>query len=167
MHTAYLLIGSNLGEREIYLDQAKAYLNQKRGKIVQQSAVYETAPWGIKEQPFFLNQAIALETLLTPEDLMITLLEIEEKMGRIRTVKFGPRTIDLDILLYNQIIMDSQLLKLPHPSLPERRFALTALAEIAPNFVHPILKKTIKALLLECTDISNVQKKPSKLYNQG
>ncbi len=159
MHTAYLLIGSNIGEREIYLEQAKVYLNQKCGRIVQQSALYETAPWGIQEQPSFLNQAIVLETLLTPENLMITLLEIEEKMGRIRTVKFGPRTIDLDILLYNQLIMDNQLLKLPHPSLPERRFALTALAEIAPSLVHPILKKTIKALLLECTDNSNVQKK--------
>ena len=159
MYTAYLLTGSNLGERELYLEQASIYLTQRCGRIVQQSALYETAPWGIQEQPSFLNQAIAIKTLLTPEELMNSLLHIEELMGRIRTVKYGPRTIDLDILLYDQIIMNSQLLKLPHPSLPERRFALTALAEIAPDLVHPILKKTVKTLLSACTDNSNVQKK--------
>lgn len=159
MNTAYLLIGSNLGDRKLYLEQATLYLAQKCGRIVQQSALYETAPWGIQEQPNYLNQAIALETALHPEELMIALLQIEELMGRIRTVKYGPRTIDLDILFYDQVIMNSQLLKLPHPALQDRRFALTALAEIAPNLVHPILKKSILTLLLKCTDDSNVQKK--------
>lgn len=159
MNTAYLLTGSNLGDRELYLEQASLYLAQKCGRIVQQSALYETAPWGIQEQPNYLNQAIALETLLHPEELMNSLLQIEELMGRIRTVKYGPRTIDLDILFYNRVIMNSQLLKLPHPALQDRRFALTALAEIAPNLIHPILNKSVKNLLLACTDDSNVQKK--------
>ncbi len=159
MNTAYLLTGSNLGDRELYLEQATIYLAQKCGRIVQQSALYETAPWGIQEQPNYLNQAIVLETSLNPEELMHSLLQIEELMGRIRTIKYGPRTIDLDILFFNQVISDTELLKLPHPALQDRRFALTALAEIAPNIIHPILKKSVKTLLLVCTDVSNVQKK--------
>lgn len=159
MNTAYLLSGSNIGDRKLYLDQASSHIAQKCGKIVQQSALYETAPWGILEQPNYLNQAIIVETALRPEKLMHTLLKIEELMGRIRTIKYGARTIDLDILFYNQEICDSELLKLPHPALQNRRFALTALVEIAPNLIHPTLNKTIKNLLLECTDNSDVQKK--------
>lgn len=159
MNTAYLLTGSNLGDRELYLKQANLYLSKKCGRIVQQSALYETAPWGIQEQPNYLNQAINLETTLNPEELMSSLLQIEALMGRVRTVKYGPRTIDLDILFYNQVIINSQLLQLPHPALQDRRFALTALAEIAPNLIHPILNKSVKKLLSTCTDDSNVQKK--------
>ena len=159
MNTAYLLTGSNLGDRELYLEQATLYLSQNCGRIVQQSAIYETAPWGILEQPNYLNQAIALETTLNPEELMRSLLQIEAILGRIRTVKYGPRTIDLDILFFNQVIMNSQLLKLPHPAIQDRRFALVALAEIAPNLIHPILNKSVNNLLLACTDESNVQKK--------
>ncbi len=159
MNTAYLLTGSNLGDRELYLEQATLYLSQKCGRIVQQSALYETAPWGILEQPNYLNQAIVLETSLSPEELMSSLLQIEEILGRIRTIKYGPRTIDLDILFYNQVIMNSQSLKLPHPAIQDRRFALVALAEIAPNLIHPILNKSVNNLLLACTDESNVQKK--------
>lgn len=159
MNSAYLLIGSNLGDREYYLNQANLNISNKCGRIVQQSSLYETAPWGIIEQPNYFNQALNLETTLNPEELMRSLLGIEVLMGRVRTVKYGPRIIDLDILFYDQVIMNSQLLKLPHPAIQDRRFALTALAEIAPNLIHPILNKSVKKLLLACTDESNVQKK--------
>lgn len=159
MNTAYLLIGSNLGNKAAYLMQASVLLEIYCGKIIRKSAYYETAPWGFLEQPAFLNQAIAIETTLLPEQLMKTLLEIETKMGRIRSIELGPRNIDLDILLIDSYIIDSPTLTVPHPALPDRRFALIPMAEIAPILVHPILKKTIQELLEECKDDSDVQKK--------
>ena len=159
MHIAYLLIGSNLGERHNFIAQASGFIQQRCGKIVGQSALYETAPWGLITQPAFLNQAIAVETGLEPQQLMQVLLSIENDMGRTRTVQYGPRTIDLDILLINQLVLDTPLLKLPHPALPERRFALIPLAEIAPSLMHPIFNKTIIELLTLCQDQSDVQKK--------
>lgn len=159
MDTAYLLTGSNMGERLEYLQKAISLLEQRCGKIVQQSAIYETEPWGLLEQPAFLNQVIAIKTVLLPEELMNHLLKIEELIGRVRTVKLGPRIIDLDILMYNQLIINSPTLQIPHPALPLRRFALTPLNEIAPELIHPVLQKTISTLLFDCTDTSNVQKK--------
>ncbi len=159
MDTAYLLTGSNMGERFEYLQKANALIEQRCGKIVQQSAIYETAPWGFLDQPAFLNQVIAIKTTLSPESLMTSLLEIEAYIGRIRSVKLGPRTIDLDILMYDQLILDSPSLQIPHTALPNRRFALTPLSEIAPDLLHPVLQKTISTLLSECSDDSNVQKK--------
>jgi 2-amino-4-hydroxy-6-hydroxymethyldihydropteridine diphosphokinase len=159
MDTAYLLTGSNMGERLEYLQKANSLIEQRCGKIVQQSSIYETEPWGLLDQPAFVNQVIAISTKLSPEDLMAELLKIEAIIGRIRTVKMGPRIIDLDILAYNQLILDSPSLQIPHPALPFRRFALTPLNEIAPELMHPLLQKTISTLLLDCTDTSNVQKK--------
>lgn len=159
MCIAYLLIGSNLGERAKFIAQANEFIQQRCGKIMGQSALYETAPWGLLAQPAFLNQAISVETTLEPEQLMQVLLAIENDMGRTRTIQYGPRTIDLDILLINQHVLDTPLLKLPHPALPERRFALIPLAEIAPGLVHPIFNKTVLELLTLCQDQSDVQKK--------
>lgn len=159
MHTAYLLTGSNLGNKIANLIQANSFIEHFCGKIVCQSAYYETAPWGYLDQPGFLNQAIALETSLMPTQLMATLLKIEALMGRIRTIKMGPRTIDLDILFIESYIMNTQTLTLPHPAVQQRRFALLPMAEIAPSLVHPILKKTIQELLSDCKDDSDVQKK--------
>lgn len=159
MGTAYLLTGSNLGDRASSLQKANALIVQSCGKIISYSSLYETAPWGLLEQPAFLNQAIAVETSLEPEELMQALLEIEAAMGRIRDARYGPRIIDLDILLYDQVIMERPILHLPHPALPQRRFALTPLAEIAPALIHPVLQKNIQELLAECTDDSDVQKK--------
>jgi len=159
MGTAYLLTGSNLGDRASSLQKANALIVQSCGKIISYSSLYETAPWGLLEQPAFLNQAIAVETSLEPEELMQALLEIEAAMGRIRDARYGPRIIDLDILLYDQVIMEQPILRLPHPALPQRRFALTPLAEIAPALIHPVLQKNIQELLAECTDDSDVQKK--------
>ncbi|MCW3088393.1 MAG: 2-amino-4-hydroxy-6-hydroxymethyldihydropteridine pyrophosphokinae [Sediminibacterium sp.] len=159
MNTAYLLIGGNLGNREAYLQQAMALIGSSCGNIVLSSAIYETAAWGITDQPAFYNQAMAVETRLTAAELMNELLHIEEKMGRIRTVKMGPRVIDLDILLFDDAVISSPLLTLPHPALPGRRFALLPLCEIAPTLVHPVLGKTIRQLLDDCRDELDVQKK--------
>ncbi len=161
MNTAYLLTGSNLGESVQLLAQANAYINQKCGKIVQQSFLYETAPWGMLEQPPFINQALELSTTLTPEALMQTLLGIEAAMGRQRTVKYGPRIIDLDVLFYNDEVLATPFLQLPHPAIPQRRFVLVPMVEIAPQFMHPILQESMQTLLTKCSDTSNVQKKMS------
>lgn len=159
MSTAYLLIGGNLGNRTAYLQQATQLIREFCGNIVHSSAIYETAAWGLTDQPSFYNQALAVETTLAPDTLMQQLLEIEEQMGRQRTVKMGPRIIDLDILLIDGLVISSRLLTLPHPALPLRRFALLPLAEIAPAVIHPVLQKSISQLLEECTDELDVQKK--------
>ena len=159
MNTAYLLIGGNLGNRSAYLQKAVELIQQTCGNIVHSSAIYETAAWGFIDQPSFYNQALALETTLSPTALMHQLLEIEEQMGRIRADKMGPRVIDLDILLIDGLIISSDLLTLPHPSLPLRRFALLPLYEIAPDIIHPVLQRSVSKLLEECTDELDVQKK--------
>ena len=158
MHTAYLLIGGNLGNRSENLDQAIELIEKTCGSIVSKSSIYETAAWGLTEQPDFLNQVLVLQTKLEPENLMQQLLLIEEAMGRIRSIKMGPRTIDLDILLMEGIIVTTELLTLPHPALPKRRFALLPLSEVAPELIHPVEKKAISHLLKDCTDTLDVQK---------
>ena len=159
MHLAYLLIGSNLGDKTTYLKNAGSYIQQQCGQIVKQSSFYETEPWGFTEQPSFLNQALCIQTELAPAQLMHTLLKIESKMGRTRELKMGPRIIDLDILQIDQQIVDTPLLQLPHPAMHLRRFALIPMEEIAPQLVHPQFNKTITQLLAECTDQTDVQKK--------
>ena len=159
MNTAYLLIGGNLGNRYAYLQEAVHLIEQSCGNIVHSSAIYETAAWGKTDQPSFYNQCLALKTELSPEQLMQKLLDIETVMGRKRSEKLGPRIIDLDILLIDSLIIATPLLQLPHPALPMRRFALLPLSEIAPELIHPVLKKTIAELLVDCTDELDVQKK--------
>jgi 2-amino-4-hydroxy-6-hydroxymethyldihydropteridine diphosphokinase len=158
MTEAYLLTGGNLGNRLNNLNDAAKLIEQHSGKIVQRSPVYKTAAWGFKDQPDFFNQALAIETEHSAEALMQKLLMIEEKMGRKREIKMGPRIIDIDILLFNNKIIHQPHLIIPHERLHERRFALTPLAEIAPNIIHPVLNKTIRQLLLECTDTLDVHK---------
>lgn len=158
MNIAYLLIGGNLGNRSANLQKAIQLIEQDCGNILQSSAIYETAAWGLTNQPSFYNQALKLETKLPPNQLMQQLLHIENSMGRVRTVKLGPRVIDLDILFFNELIINSALLKLPHPALHERRFALLPMAEIAAELVHPLFHKTIETLLIECKDLLDVQK---------
>ena len=158
MNVAYLLIGGNLGNRSANLQNALHQIEKNCGKILDLSAIYETAAWGLTNQPSFYNQALILETNLTPNALMEELLSIETNMGRIRSLKLGPRIIDLDILLIDQLILNTELLTLPHPSMAQRRFVLLPLAEIAPNLVHPILQKTIQELLMDCKDELDVQK---------
>ncbi len=158
MNIAYLLIGGNLGNRSANLQKAIQLIEQNCGQVVQSSAIYETEAWGITDQPAFYNQALKIETTFLPELLMKKLLIIEQEMGRIRTIKLGPRIIDLDMLFYNNILLNKEDLILPHPALTERRFVLLPLSEIAPDMVHPVFHKTIEVLLKECPDLLDVQK---------
>jgi len=158
MNTAYLLTGGNLGDREKNLAAAKEYIHLQCGKIISASALYETAAWGKTDQPPFLNQALEIQTALNARQLMRRILKVEKLMGRERKEKYGPRVIDIDILLFNKERHNYPLLKLPHPEMQNRRFALLPLAEIAPEIVHPVLNKTIKKLLQECADELAVKK---------
>lgn len=157
MNKAYLLIGGNLGDRSANLENAFSMIDKEAGKIVKHSFRYETPPWGPVQQPYFLNQCLELETELSPMDLLEVLLAIEKRLGRVRTVKLGPRLIDIDILLYNDLVLRHPALSIPHPELANRRFALVPLNEIAPDRLHPVRKKTISRLLKECKDRTAVQ----------
>jgi len=165
LHECFLLLGSNLGDRNFYLLEAKKYLSEEAGIIQQTSGIYETAPWGFETQPSFLNQVLVLKTGLSPEILMQTLLAIENKMGRIRDEKMGPRTIDIDILLYDEIVYDSPTLSIPHPRLHMRRFVLLPLSEINASKNHPRLKQSVGQLLSACQDPLSVQKIDSVIHN--
>lgn len=158
MNTAFLLIGGNMGDRLHFLSEAEKGIAQNCGRIVQKSAVYETAAWGLQDQSAFLNRALQLETELTATDLLHGLLQIEEQLGRHRHVKYGPRIIDIDILLFNQQIIYTNELTVPHPELQNRRFALQCLADIAAQEMHPVLHKTVSELLQQCTDPLDVHK---------
>ena len=162
MNNVYLLIGGNMGERMANLAGAIDKLNIECGRITASSSIYETEAWGLKEQPAFLNQALVLETALGAEKLLEEILKIEIALGRKREIPLGPRIIDIDIIYFNDEIINSSNLTIPHPSMAERKFVLTPLAEIAPAYMHPILLKTNEVLLKECGDSSVVYKKSSE-----
>ena len=158
MNDAYLLIGGNIGDRQENLKLAKNLVAKYCGKIVKSSSLYETAAWGKTDQPPFLNQAIEIETSLAARELMEAVLAVENKMGRERKEKYGPRIIDIDVLFFNDERYDDLFLKVPHPDMQNRRFVLVPLEEIAANVQHPILKKSIRQLLKECPDRLQVKK---------
>jgi 2-amino-4-hydroxy-6-hydroxymethyldihydropteridine diphosphokinase len=158
MVISYLLLGGNLGDRVANLDAARTAIGSVCGNIDAVSSLYETAAWGVAGQPAYLNQALSVETLLAPEDLLETILSIEQSLGRERLEKYGPRLIDIDILLYSDYVIDTKRLAVPHPQLPHRRFALTCLNEIAHDLIHPVSGKTISRLLAECEDPLDVHK---------
>ena len=142
----FLSLGSNLGEKEKNISRAKELLKKKGIEIIKESSIYLTAPWGKKDQPWFLNQVIEVATSLPPEELLDLIKGIEKELGREKGEKWGPRIIDLDILFYGEKIINLPSLTIPHPYLHERAFVLIPLTEIAPEFVHPVLKRKAKEL---------------------
>ncbi len=151
-YPVFLLLGANLGEREATLKQAVQLISERIAPVMAQSQLYETAPWGVIDQPAFLNQVIQIQTELSPKKVLEQTLKIEKHLGRERRLRWGARVIDIDILYYEHFILEDSDLHLPHPRLHERRFTLVPLVEIAPDFVHPVLKKTNRELLEKCTD---------------
>jgi len=149
---AYLLLGSNIGDRAAHLEQAQRTLAATAGAVVAASAFYETAAWGVEDQPAFLNQVLAVRTFLAAPALLAACLATEQQAGRERIRRWAARTLDVDILLYGDVVIDTPTLSVPHPALPGRRFALTPLAELAPQLVHPQLRQTISELLAACPD---------------
>ena len=154
MSIVYLALGTNLGDRLANLRAAIEALPSEV-KVIAESKVYETPPWGYENQPAFLNMAVKCETNLKPELLLKRLKQLEVQLGREQSFHWGPRLIDIDILFYDDLILKSEPLSIPHPRLHERGFVLVPLADIAPDFIHPVLKKTIKELLAS-VDIDDI-----------
>ncbi|GAB3532007.1 2-amino-4-hydroxy-6-hydroxymethyldihydropteridine diphosphokinase [Pontibacter brevis] len=157
MPELYLLLGGNLGDRVSYLTEARKSIATVIGSITNSSKLYETAAWGKTDQPSFLNQVLAVQTDLRPEQVLLKINTIEQELGRVRLEHWGARVIDIDILFYDQHVVQSQRLTIPHPQLHLRRFTLMPLAEIAPRLVHPVLGKAAEDLLKECPDTLEVR----------
>ena len=173
------MLGSNRGEREMFISRALEMIETRVGKVRMKSGLYETDPWGFTDAVAFLNQVVEIDTMLEPENLLEQLLAIEVKLGRIRPFDgcgcsfpaspaeaepgiikapaYAGRTIDIDILFYGPRLVFTDRLMIPHPRLHERSFTLIPMNEIAPEFVHPLLKKTISVLLKECRDQAGVR----------
>jgi len=157
-HRAFLGLGSNIGDREKNLKTSLSLLEGAELRIMKTSSLYHTEPVGELKQPWFMNAVVEVETTLSPEQLMHRCQQIEGKMGRNHLIPQGPRMIDLDILMYDQLTMDTPGLTVPHPRMHCRRFVLIPLLEIAPDAVHPLLKKSIRELLQDIPDSSAVKR---------
>lgn len=158
MTNIYLLLGTNLGNKLKNLERVAELLIANRIAIRRESSIYETAAWGIENQPSFLNQVLVIETSKSPEKLLELINKIEVEMGRVRTEKWGERLIDVDLLYYGAQIIETEKLTVPHPEIQNRRFTLLPLAEITPDGIHPVLKKSQLTLLNECQDALGVEK---------
>jgi 2-amino-4-hydroxy-6-hydroxymethyldihydropteridine diphosphokinase len=154
--TAFLSLGGNLGNTREIFEQTYPWIEKKIGKIRQKSSLYQTAAWGMTDQADFLNQVIEVETTLAPAAILTQLLAIEQLFGRVRDVRWGPRSIDLDLLLQGDVQLKTELLEVPHPRMQDRKFILIPLVEIAPDVLHPGLGLTAKALLTATKDTSSV-----------
>jgi len=152
MATYVLAIGSNLGNREQILEKARDLIHRKAGRLEKVSSIFETAPWGNENQPAFLNQILSGQTSYAPKEFLRILLQIEQRLGRVREEKWTPRLIDIDILYYEQLIVHEDDLHIPHPHLQDRKFVLEPLAEILPDYIHPVSGKTSLQLLAEVQD---------------
>jgi 2-amino-4-hydroxy-6-hydroxymethyldihydropteridine diphosphokinase len=157
MKGVYLLLGSNLGDSKAVLQIARKHIEERIGKVVTASSIYLTKAWGIENQPDFLNQVLEIETVLKSSNVLKCILEIECELGRIRYQKWGTRIIDIDILYFGNDIVETPELIIPHPENQNRNFVLVPMSEIAPNFIHPILKCAQKELMLDCTDPLKVE----------
>ncbi len=158
MAKVYFLIGSNLGNREEMLQNAVQNLNRNVGEVVALSTIYETQPWGFNHENHFLNQAVEVHTCMLPENILHETQQIEKKLGRIRKKNsYSERSIDIDILLYDDLIFSNENLEIPHPRMKERMFVLTPLCELAPNLIHPVLGTSIRAMKNACEDKSEVR----------
>ena len=149
----YLLLGGDVGDVLVNFNNAAGYIDQMVGKILRRSSLYHTEPWGFISDKYFFNQAIEVETTLAANKILKTILEIESKLGRYRSSdQYNSRTIDIDILFLDDIILETPKLVIPHPRLHLRKFALIPLIEIAPLYIHPVFRKTVSLLLKECAD---------------
>ncbi|OCX54490.1 2-amino-4-hydroxy-6-hydroxymethyldihydropteridine diphosphokinase [Mucilaginibacter sp. PPCGB 2223] len=146
MVDVFLLLGSNLGNRQLFLNEACTGIVLQVGRIVKRSSVYETQSWGKTDEPDYLNQVLQVSTALKPREVLERILAIEKSLGRERLEKWGSRTIDIDILFYDNEVINQPDLVIPHPHLHQRKFVLEPLAEIAPQYIHPVLNKNILQL---------------------
>ena len=158
MKGKYLLLGSNVGDRKKYLNEAREKIVRHIGPVTEMSSVYLTDPWGFHEQPPFYNQIIQVETNLGPYEVLNEILSIEKEIGRIRAGKWKERIIDIDILYFENEIIDSDQLKIPHPGIPDRRFVLEPMCEIIPDAIHPVLNVSNRYLLQNTEDQLTVEK---------
>jgi len=154
MARVYIGIGSNLGHRKTNCLKAIEYLKKSGIHIVRQSSMIETEPWGVKDQPEFINMVVEAETELSPDDLIRQLKECEQAMGRVQSHRWGPRLIDLDILFYDDLVLETEELKIPHPEVQNREFVLRPMCELAPEMKHPVLGKSMKELFEALKDTS-------------
>lgn len=152
----FILLGTNLGKRVLNLKSAVNFINKDIGLVLLKSKIYETEPWGVTDQPNFLNQVLKINTNLSPQNCLKNCLEIENKMGRERLRKWGERLIDIDLLFYNDLKINTLDLVLPHPRLHERNFTLVPMEEIAADYIHPLFNKTMYELLDICRDDQSV-----------
>ncbi len=157
MAKVYILIGGNIGDRELELHKAKKFITETIEEIILKSSIYETEAWGFNSDKKFLNQVIVIETECSPEEILNKSNAIERKMGRKKQQHYSSRTIDIDILFYDNLILNSKNLVIPHEKLHERRFTLMPLNEIAADFIHPVFNKTIEQLLKQNTDKLDVK----------
>jgi 2-amino-4-hydroxy-6-hydroxymethyldihydropteridine diphosphokinase len=157
MASVYLLLGGNLGDRESYLEKAAKMIHATLGQVGLRSSVYETEPWGFTHEQTFLNQVLLVETTRSPEEVLEAILDIESRLDRVRNGEgYQARTIDIDLLFYDDLCLSKTNLIIPHPRMHERNFALIPMTEISPAFVHPVLKKTMIQLREECKDTLKV-----------
>lgn len=168
MAEVYLLLGSNMGNRQRFLNEAAWFLQERVGTVLKSSSIYETEPLSFKSKDLFLNQVLKIETSLDSCELLKVIKAIEIKIGRIRkNQRYIPRCIDIDILFYNDEVYFSDDLVIPHPRLHDRMFTLVPLNEIAPDYLHPILKKTIRKLINDCDDKLTVRKVKESPHQQN
>ncbi|UII29498.1 2-amino-4-hydroxy-6-hydroxymethyldihydropteridine diphosphokinase [Fulvivirga maritima] len=158
MEGIYLLLGSNLGDKKNMLEQARKLISHEIGTIIKASALYETAAWGKEDQPSFYNQVVEVKSTLSAADILSQIQKIETDLGRVRLEKWGSRVIDIDILYYHDAVINDENLSVPHPGIPDRKFTLEPLVEIAPNYIHPVLKVSNQELLIKCSDSLDVKR---------